>query len=271
MRPSIRCTVPIGTTANLSIFNSVASSPDFARRAFSSSKSPTVSARGASLGWKVLPGGKSSPVAEISICVPMTAEIGWRPRELDQAPDAGFVFGPVIDVQAARIERIASQEPPCLLVVHRETFFLVPKDRYDDESAAAQIKGGLSLGPLRKTELLSHSLCGGLNQGDPRLALELRIASGVVSVAVGMRDENPQLFPGGPLPLIDQVANDAIERKAVCFGSGAGVLDENGVIPDEDINEGSFKMDALALAQHVGRCVERKDIDGRIGIAGAIL
>ena len=62
-----------------------------------------------------------------------------------------------------------------------------------------------------------------------------------------------------------------MERKAVCFGSGAGVLDENGVIPDQDINEGSLKMDALALTQHVGRCVERKDVDGRISIRVAVL
>ena len=61
---------------------------------------------------------------------------------------------------------------------------MVPRDWYDDESAAAQVKGRSSLGPLRKTELLSHGLCGGLNQGDACLALELRVGSGVIPVAV---------------------------------------------------------------------------------------
>ena len=145
------------------------------------------------------------------------------------------------------------------------------RDRHDDECAATEIKRGSSLGPLRETEVLAYRLGGGLDQGDPRLAVELRVASGVVPMAVGMRNQNAQIFPGGPLPLTDQVANDAIERKAICFCGGAGVLDENGVVTDQDINEGSLKMNALVLTQHVGRRVERKDIDGRIAIGGAIL
>ena len=61
-------------------------------------------------------------------------------RKVRQAPDARLVLGPVIDVQAARIERIARQEPSRLFVVHGETLVLVPRDRQDDESAAAKIK-----------------------------------------------------------------------------------------------------------------------------------
>src|SRR5688572_28897220 len=77
MRPSMRWTVPIGTTANLSIFSSVGSSPDLSRRWFSSHRSPTVSGRGGSLGWYVLAGGKRSPVGELLVFVPMTADIVW--------------------------------------------------------------------------------------------------------------------------------------------------------------------------------------------------
>ena len=68
--------------------------------------------------------------------------------------------------------------------------------------------GGSSLGPLRETEMFSYGRRGGLDQSDPWLAVELRIASRVVSVAVGMCNEDAQFFPGSPFPLTDQLAND---------------------------------------------------------------
>jgi hypothetical protein len=142
---------------------------------------------------------------------------------------------------------------PVFPVVDRNRRRLVPRNRNDVEDAAAKIQRHLLVRPARDTEERLHVFRFLPDHRRVRLPFELGIASGVIVMGVRVRHE--QAHAGLPVSL-RPVVDDLLNRLAYWKGDAgirsrrsAGVLHEDDVVAEQQVDERTFVVDALVFAK----------------------
>ena len=140
------------------------------------------------------------------------------------------------------------------------------RGRQNVDQAIAEVQRRLAAGPIRQPEERGDTLGADGDEGRGRMVGELVICRAVVSVAVRVSDREGR---DSTAP-INELVDGLTEREALRVGGRARIQEERGFGAEEQVDERSLEVDALALTKHERVVIEGDHLDRRVGRLGAV-
>ena len=184
--------------------------------------------------------------------------------ETCEAPRALAVRTPVPHGQRAREQRVAAEEEPGRPIEQGDVIAQVAWRRQDFDRSVAEVQRRIASWPVLDPEELRYPLGTDGRDRSRRKIRELRIPRPVVSMAVRVRDDDPERPPG------DQVLDGAPDREQVRVRRGPRVMEQCRLRPQQEVEERCLEVDALALPYDERVVVGGDDLQRRFGRTVAV-